>query len=255
MRLCGPALIRPNDIERITKLVVDVITKKHPCQEEFAGDDPELKSILEEGTSEYDWLIIETAFDVIMGISAALGEQFAELWKIFEKILMQYASSSEAIERTSAVGCIAECIRSMDGGVTPYTSPLLKLLLHRLGDESAEVKANAAFATGLLVEHSNKDQEIKKAYGEIFGKLEPLLGKEQSRELDNAAGCVARMISKHPDRVPLSEVLPSLVSILPLKEDFEENQPVWQMILKLCKSPSCPNKFDQRLSGAYRLRS
>ena len=239
MRLCGPAILRPNDIEKVTKLVVDVITKKHPCQQEPGRDEPDLQSIFEEGTSEYDWLIIDTAFDVILGIGIALGEQFAQLWKIFEKILMQYASSSEHIERTSAVGCIAECIRSMDGGVTPYTSSLLKLLLHRLGDENPEVKANAAFAIGLLVEHSNKDNEIKKAYGEIFAKLEPLLGKEQSRELDNAAGCVARMISKHPDRVPLPDVIPSLISILPLKEDYEENTPVWQMILKLCKSPDC----------------
>ena len=33
--------------------------------------------------------------------------------------------------------------------------------------------------------------------------------------------------------MPIEAVLPALVSILPLREDFEENDPVWRMILKL----------------------
>jgi importin-4 len=44
------------------------------------------------------------------------------------------------------------------------------------------------------------------------------------------------MISKHPDKVPLQEVLPKLVELLPLKDDFEENMPVYDVIVKLCKS-------------------
>ena len=51
---------------------------------------------------------------------------------------------------------------------------------------------------------------------------------------DNAAGCVSRMILKHKEAVPLAEVLPVLVGLLPLKKDFEENEPIYNCIAQLC---------------------
>ena len=234
LKLCGPAIISGSDVvEQITKVLISLVSKKHPCQQDFGEDEEDLNDL--EESSEYDWLIIDTAFDVIMGLATALGSQFGQLWKIFEKTILQYASSSEHAERCSAVGTIADCISGMGSAVTPFTTGLLKVLLHRLSDEDIETKANATFAIGLLVEKSDKDQEILKSYNTILAKLEPLLQMEQSRQLDNAAGCVSRMILKHPAKVPLSDVLPALVEILPLKEDYEENEPVYRMIVKLCK--------------------
>jgi hypothetical protein len=61
---------------------------------------------------------------------------------------------------------------------------------------------------------------------------------------DNAAGCVSRMILAHPERVPISEVIPALVDILPLKKDFLENKPIYECIVALCK-PHLPH------SGRY----
>src|SRR5699024_10107990 len=55
----------------------------------------------------------------------------------------------------------------------------------------------------------------------------------EARIKDNASGCLCRMILAHPDRVPLAQVLPALVDLLPLKEDYEENTPVYQCIYKL----------------------
>lgn len=184
-------------------------------------------------SSEYDWLTIDTALDAIVGMAVALGETFSELWKIFEKQLYKYASGSENYERITSVGVIAECIRAMGPTVTPSTTPLLKILLHRLSDEDAEVKSNAAFALGLLQESSSSEAEILKTFNPILSKLEPMLHMDVARAKDNAAGCVARMILRHEDHVPIQAVLPALVQILPLREDYEENEPVWKMILKL----------------------
>ncbi len=219
-----------------------IITKKHPCQQDL-GDDDDLDAF--EESSEYDWLVIDTALDVIIGLSIALGETFGQLWKVFEKTLMKYAGSSEAIERSTAVGTIAECIKNMGDTVTPYTSTLLKLLLHRLSDEDPETKSNAAFAIGLLCENSNSDQEILKAYKTILGKLEPLLHTQEARLLDNAAGCVSRMIMKHKDHLPVEEVLPALVELLPLKMDYEENEPIFTMIVQLCEFHPCSKNISR----------
>jgi hypothetical protein len=42
------------------------------------------------------------------------------------------------------------------------------------------------------------------------------------------------MILKHRESVPIKEVLPVLVSILPLKNDYEENDPLYRMICQMC---------------------
>lgn len=194
-------------------------------------------------SAEYDWLVIETAVEVVAALSSVLGEQFGELWKIFETPILKYASSQERFERSSAVGTIGECVQFMGAACTPYTQRTMRVLLKRLSDEDPEVKSNAAFGTGLLCEKSTDAKEVLSNYGTILSKLEPLLDNSTSapagtddphaRLLDNAAGCVCRMIKKSPQNVPLEDVLPRLVDILPLKEDFDENEPVFDMIIGL----------------------
>jgi hypothetical protein len=233
LRYCGPALIaNETGLHNVIQMVTDIITKKHPCQLEFGEDD--LADAGEE-VSEFDWVVVDTALDVVSGLAAALGESFAELWKMFEKTILRYAGSSEGLERATAVGVIAECINGMGAAVTPFTSGLLKLLLHRLGDEDPQTKSNAAYAVGRLVQHSNSAAEITKEYPTILTRLEACLQMDVSRLQDNATGCLSRMILKHRDSVPIKEVLPALVGILPLKNDYEENEPLYRMICQLCK--------------------
>ncbi|KAF2279776.1 ARM repeat-containing protein [Westerdykella ornata] len=234
LKLCGPAALMTEKgpvVAEIAQQLVSIITKRHPCQQDL-GEDAE-EEVLEE-SSEYDWLVVETAMEVVTCLAVALGPSFSELWKIFEKPIIKYASSQESAERTAAVGTIAECVGNMAEGCTPYTSSLLKLLLHRLSDEDYETKSNAVYGIGLLCEKTTDDAEILKNLPAIFSKLEPLLdAQDQARLLDNTAGCVSRLISKYPDKIPISEVLPRLVDLLPLKEDYEENKPIFSMLVKL----------------------
>ena len=237
LKLCGPAVLMSGNetvVAQIKDQVLAILKKAHPCQQD-PGDEDGAADELDE-TSEYDWLVIETAMDVVTCLAAALGESFSQGWKEFEKPILKYASSQEAAERTCAVGAIAECIGNMDRAVTPHTVGLMKVLLHRIGDEDPETKSNAVYGVGLLCEKSENEKEILSNYGTILGKLEPLLhGSQAARLLDNSAGCVSRMIVKHRDHVPLQEVLPSLLDLLPLREDFEENEPIFRMIVQLCK--------------------
>ena len=237
LKLCGPAVLMNGNepvVAQIKNQVLATLLKNHPCQQD-AGDEDEAADALEE-SSEYDWLAIETAMEVVTCLAAALGESFGSGWKEFEKPILKYASSQEPLERNCAVGTIAECIGNMGSAVTPHTAGLMKVLLHRMNDEDPETKSNAVYGVGLLCEKSESNKEVLSSYGTILGKLEPLLhGSQAARLLDNSAGCVSRMISKHKDCVPLQEVLPGLLDLLPLKEDLEENQPIFKMIVQLCK--------------------
>ncbi|KAI1134222.1 importin beta-4 subunit-like protein [Hypoxylon sp. FL0543] len=232
LRVCGPAILgQKGMMEQIVTVLGTIITRSHPCQLDLGEEEEDQDAI--QGSSEWDWLVVDTALDVLIGLACALGPQFAEVWKVFEKPIVKLLSSNEAVERSTAVGVVAECVAYMGSGVTPYTSTLLRPLLHRLSDEDKETKSNAAYATGQLVYHSEDAKTYLPAYNEILGKLEPLLQIKDARLQDNAAGCLCRMIIAHPDQVPIADVLPALVDLLPLKEDYEENKPVYQCLHKL----------------------
>ncbi|OJJ43951.1 hypothetical protein ASPZODRAFT_135353 [Penicilliopsis zonata CBS 506.65] len=233
LRYCGPALIADESVlHNVIQTVTEIITKKHVCQMEFGPEEETLEAGDE--TSEFDWVVVDTALDVVSGLAAALGPSFAELWKVFEKTILRFASSNEGLERATAVGVLAECINGMGGAVTPFTGAFLKLLVHRLGDEDSQTRSNAAYAVGRLVEHTNA-AEIVKEYPTILRKLETCLQMDVSRLQDNATGCLSRMILKHREAIPVKEVLPVLVSILPLKNDYEENDPLYRMICQMYK--------------------
>ncbi|KAH9810766.1 putative importin subunit beta-4, partial [Teratosphaeria destructans] len=248
LKLCGPAILAPNEnsgastpLEQIASTIMLLLQKQHPCQkDEDEEDDADFGDI---ESAEYDWLAIETAMEVVTSLAVALGEQFAELWKLFETPIIKYTSSQERFERSAAVGTIGECIEAMGSACTPYTPRLMRIFLKRLTDEDPETKSNAAFATGLLCLKSNDEKEVLGNYNTILSTLEPMLQKtgsspseHEARLLDNAAGCVSRMIKKAPQHVPLEQVLPHLVELLPLKEDFRENEPVFDMIIALFQS-------------------
>ena len=103
---------------------------------------------------------------------------------------------------------------------------------------------------------------VTKAYPQILSKAEGLLSITQGRCRDNAAGCVSRLILKHPERVPVADVLPALISseVLPLKEDYQENEPVWKMIVLMCElcfslAPSLTLTFYRPDQGRVDARS
>jgi importin-4 len=218
-------------LEQVTTVLAAILTRQHPCQMDL-GDDEDQDIELE--SSEYDWLVIETALDVVVGLATALGRQFGELWKMFEKPIVKMASAQDPDERSTVTGVIGECIAAgMGDSVTPSTEKLLRLLLHRLSDEDPDTKSNAAYGMGLLIENSTDSATYLPSYNPILAKLEPLLSIEQSK--DNAAGCVSRMIIAHPDKVPIEHVLPAIVKLLPLKKDFDENKPIYDCIVGLCK--------------------
>jgi importin-4 len=236
LKLTGPNLVSyPDVLEKVVNIVMALITKKHTCQEELTLEGEADLSDIE--TTEFDWLVVDSAMDVISGLAVAVGTDFTALWKKFDKHILKYASGGEALERATAVGVLAEVITGMGSAVTPYTARLGQILLKRLTDEDPQTKSNAAYAVGRLVEKSDDTAAVAKAYPQILSKVHNLLSIKEGRCQDNAAGCISRLILKNREAVRTDEILPELIerSIIPLKEDYEENEPVWKMIVQMYK--------------------
>jgi len=234
LELSGPAiLVGEGTLQKTVEIHLSILHKKHACQISEEEDGSESQEI--EESSEYDWLAIESAMDCTVAMAKALGSKFSVLWTKCSKPIFKYASSSDSTERSAATGTLAELILALDSAVTPFTAHLLKTMMHRMTDEDRVTKANALYGIGLLCALSEDQDTTVGQYGTILRKLEPLLSDDSAAGhlLDNAAGCVARMILAKPDKIPLEEVLPRLVELMPTKEDYEVNGPLFQCIVSL----------------------
>ncbi|KAF4122067.1 importin-4 [Geosmithia morbida] len=233
LKACGPAVLAATDgaLQEVVSIISLLITRSHPCQQDL-GDEEEEQDI-DAGSSEYDWLVVDTALDVVVGLAAALGPAFGELWKIFEKPILRLASSTEDLHRSTAVGTIAEIAKYTGEAITPYTESLGSALARRLSDPDALTKSNAAYAIGLLVLQSADTAKTIPMFPQIWERLEPLLSVDEMRMTDNVAGALSRMMLKNPNAEFVAQALPSIINVLPLKEDYEENAPIYQNIYQL----------------------
>lgn len=243
LKECGPAVLVSTDdaqtkspVTQLVDIVLSILRKKHLCQTDMDDDTAQQANEPSSESSEYEWQVIDSALDVVSGLSRALGPAFGPLIEVLEKPIAKYTSSLSKIERSSAVGSLAECIDNTTTECTPYTSHLMRIFVKRLTDDDPDTRSNAAYGSGVLCLHSNDEKEVLSNYPSILQKLEPLLREtDNARLLDNACGCVARMIHRHPAAVPLAEVVPALVNLLPLREDFAENKAVYDCLISLCK--------------------
>lgn len=218
-------------LQEIVSVITLIITRSHPCQQDLGDEEGDQE--IDAGSSEYDWLVVDTALDVVIGLATALGPSFAELWKIFEKPILKLASSTEDLHRSTAVGTIAEVLKHSGEAMTPFTESLGQALGRRLTDPDALAKSNAAYAMGLLILTSADTSKTFPLYPQVWEKLEPLIAVREMRLTDNVAGALCRMMMKNPDSGFVSQALPAVVNVLPLEEDYEENEPIYKCIYTL----------------------
>ncbi|KAK9463601.1 armadillo-type protein [Lipomyces oligophaga] len=232
LRLCGPGILGDSS-EAIATQILIILKKQHRCQ---TMDDEEEEE--EDGdAAEYDLMLLDSAMDVIVALAAALGDDFEHYFKTFCPIILKYCSSSNQTERASGTGALAEIVNGMKTAITPHTTQLLKCFVHRLSDETSEVRSNAVYGYGLLAQYSQSTQEIVGTYAKTFQRLQQLLtvDAENQRCVANILGCVARLCSAHMESVPLDSIIPVLITNLPIQDGFEENDPIYRLIVNLYK--------------------
>ncbi|CAN6647512.1 importin subunit beta-4 [Trichomonascus vanleenenianus] len=249
----GPALLGgEEELQELVGELLLILNKTHPCQtledDDLGYDDKEdLEG--EQESSEYDEDLIDNCMDVVVQTATAMGANFKPLLPTFIEAMVKYTRTKSARERACATGALAEIVNGLRQNISEWTGDFLQLFIKALGDKDLEVRSNAAFGIGLLCYFSEDSNTVRGEYVHILQKLQRLLKKvdkntrtfgnvdnevdSNDQGLANACGCVARMTLKYPDLIPLGEVLPVLVSRLPLKDGFEENTPIFELFLTL----------------------
>jgi hypothetical protein len=122
--------------------------------------------------------------------------------------------------------------------LTHALQELRAILMEAIKDTEPEVRSNAAFALGVLVENSDVVW-TKEDFEAILFRLRPFFQvpegapKAAFNARDNAAGAVSRVILANASLVPLDTVLPVLYSALPLEHDPLENRPLFRALFLL----------------------
>jgi hypothetical protein len=232
IELCGPYALLPvaNDCLSFTH---ELLMKSAPCQasEEFLGEVPE-------EDDDHD-VVTQAACDLVGGFCRVMGSQFVQYLPQFLPAVCEYAMSSRPPrDRSMAIGWLSEVAQELEGSIFEHwQSVFLPATLAGLGDPSEEVRRNAAFCAGICCEVLK--ERIAGDYPQILQGLEPLFGMDASTGdsvaacVDNAAACVARMIMAQPSSVPMPQVLPAFLRLLPLKTDMTENETIYNCLLGL----------------------
>lgn len=118
--------------------------------------------------------------------------------------------------------------------------PLFTIISRGLVDEEADVRSNAAFAAGVLIE--NSDADLSSHYTALLTALQPFFSPPEHaapavyNARDNAAGAVARMVTKNAAALPVDQVVAVLISVLPLRFDPLENRAVYAAIFSVFRT-------------------
>lgn len=232
IELCGPHALVPvaqSCLEKTHNLLVKVA----PCHraDELYGDDPD-------DDDDHDSFMTSVC-DLVGSFARVMGSHFAQYLPQFLPAICEYAKSSRpASDRGMAVGCLSELAQELEGSMSSYwDSVFFPACIAGLADPDDNVKRNAVFCAGICCE--NLKDAVVAQYPQLLAAISPLfsidisVGENSSGCVDNAAAAVCRMIMASPTSVPMGQVLPALLKVLPLKVDLSENETVYTCLLGL----------------------
>ncbi|XP_051051602.1 importin-4 isoform X2 [Phodopus roborovskii] len=219
LRTCGAlTLYPPGRLGELCNLLKAVLQKKTACQNIEEEEDDE-----DDDQAEYDAMLLEHAGEAIPALAAAAGgHTFAPFFASFLPLLLcKMKQSCTVAEKSFAVGTLAESIQGMGPASAQFVSRLFPVLLNAAREADPEVRSNAIFGLGVLVEHGGCPAQ--EHFPKLLGLLLPLLARERhDRVRDNICGALARLLMASPERKAEPQVLATLLHALPLKEDMEE---------------------------------
>ncbi|XP_037526923.1 importin-4 [Rhipicephalus sanguineus] len=221
--------------EEQLQLVVDLVKSAFNNELKSQCADEEIEEADEQDEAEYDGLLVQMAGDLVPAMAKALpaerfGPYMAGLLPLF---MGKSKKQSSTTDRSYAVGTLAEVAEGLgQAGIGPFCRPLLQVFLNGMRDQNGEVRSNAVFGLGVLIQ--NAHDILQAEYPALLEALSTMLAREDNRHAkDNICGAVAKLILVGVTVVPVAQVFPVLLQQLPLQEDFEENGSVFHCICYL----------------------
>lgn len=235
---CGTDLFAKNDqdLHVLVQIALKVFNQQCKCQDADEDDDGDDE---DQQQGEYDEMLIEYCGELFPVLAEKIGPSFAPYFKVCAPFFVsKLKPSSSTTERAMAAGTLAETFQKFGGDSASYIVPeVLPKLINIANDKTQDVRNNAIFGIGIFMQYCD-DATARAAYPSALNCLSQSLTNESKRfVVDNILSAVCRMITSHNGLVPLKQVLPVLLSRLPIEEDHSEDESVYGCLVQVIRHP------------------
>ncbi|EFA85401.1 importin 4 [Heterostelium album PN500] len=240
--LIGPGAIAPY-LEAVGGAVLQVVMGNLYCQtatsgdthddsdEEDEEDDRQEDDLNEDDDDDPDYQLLHYASECMIEIATVSGPKFKTFLEnsLPHLFKLTKASTHHSI-RACVIGTVAEIIKVMETDCSNIMDKLFQVGISGLKDDSSQVKRVSCFLLGILAIRcvsAKKEHAIAVLEG-VF----PILNSDEYEPvvIDNAIGCVCRLVQAQSHSLPVADILKNLFTKLPIKSDLEEIEAVFNTI-------------------------
>eukprot|EP01027_Heterolobosea_sp_BB2_P019008 GEZU01026710.1.p1 GENE.GEZU01026710.1~~GEZU01026710.1.p1 ORF type:complete len:1040 (+),score=368.13 GEZU01026710.1:323-3442(+) len=233
----GSGIIAPF-MERLVQDWLMLLKRKALCQRRQDDDEDEEgdeKETNEEEELLRDQQLIDAVSDCIDDVAKAYGQAFEPFFRVLFPELFKFLSPKRSdTDRIMAFGSMAIATEALLHHIAPYVPKLFPLVLNALSHSNQDIVRNSVYCCGLLMCYGGVEQ-MSPYLPQVLQRMHPLFdrSKYNSAVTDNACSTLARVISLYAQVLPLNQIIPVFVAALPLREDLQENEVVYDCLFRL----------------------
>lgn len=186
----------------------------------------------------HDSVLIDSVSDLIDDLAQCYGQNFEPFYRPLFKVLVSYAVESKSEgDVLMSLGTMANVANALKGAISGYIDKMIPIMVESLKKKSFHIKRNAIYCLGVMC--YNAPKEMSPYVLQILQQLHPIV-KDPTKYppvlVDNTCAALARIIISHGANIQmLDQVFMGLLELLPLREDFLENEVIFACILGLLK--------------------
>jgi len=225
----GPSAIPPDCINEIISIIMELLKREHPCQlvrEAYDEDESELA-------------LFTVTMDTISRFARVYGQLFITPIEQFLMCLQPYLVPEATVDyKNVSIATIAEIAQELKDHFKPYCETFLPISIEMINAHSEKsVKHNAIYCSGLLAQYGG--ETTHKYFGSLTQALSPVCSLDPVKYntvVDNACGALARMINSNPNIMPINDIMPIILNLLPLRDDMEPSIAIHEAIFNLIQA-------------------
>ncbi len=191
-------------------------------------------SEMEDEEDDHDHVLMDAVAETVAHLAKWLGAEYGPIYKDIHPHVLKYAAATRHFgDKSMAFGCLAEVFMFMGAEASaPFVASSLPLAIAALQDASYEVRQNAVFCVGVCTAAvpSASAAEVTQICKLLSAHLKRVDG-EPAGVVDNAAGALARIQVAHAAAFPAADFVATVLPVMPLSLDCNENTPVYKVIL------------------------
>ena len=214
----------PGACDDIIQCVHNVIQSKCAVMDSDCCDEATPQDCCDDMEAEQDEILFEYAGDILPNLGIAINDanQFKTYFAgMLAHLLKKAKNKATTVEKSFAAGSLAECMEPLRGALDPFVPHVLPVFLRLAFDEDDDVRNNAIFGMGELALHGGP--VMNQNFNQLLDTLSKLLASEKApRVIDQIVGAVCRLILANKTLVPLNQVVPVVFKNIPLRDDMDE---------------------------------